>query len=554
MNALTVFAVTGWILAGLGTALILLGLFAKRIVVHTAPHCAKCKYPLADVPTTRKNNNQPTCPECGRVPTNHTENYTMRSKRWCIPLGILLFAAALLLPHTNSIRNAGWTSVLPISSQIDLWPNRDPKLRDRIFNAYAAGSLSKSQTTKLHAVLKETLINPNTQPVEANAITPYIRAQTTAPLFTEQDYAEALIQGDDRIKSSIIIFIRRNGIPQTHELRQARRAMTSEILGRNQTYAIEWLVECPSDDLEDAELIHDLVTSTDRMTASNTQDAFDRADALALKVLASTFTSENPKDRVQALRCFEEYISHARDPDLEPYALQIAHLINDPDPTARELAFELTQQLPASVSPILSNHLTTSTDPEFLDALLYCIQRMNSRPSQLLPDLAQLSATPNLPLITRLDAATTYLRLKYGTVHSDNLHNLFPAYDALIQALVNQDYTTNFLVGTDIKYHCHNWTATALSRYLINNNIARSDLESWFDNHPAVSALLTIWEPLTFDPDLMPDITPELQSEPIHRFHKTLINASKRHQRSYERVTDAADEALERYFPSEPSP
>lgn len=548
MNALSVFGITGWILAGLGSALIFLGFLARRIVIHTSPHCANCKYPLADVPS---DNIQTTCPECGRVPKNHTETYTMHSKRWCIPLGILFFAAALLLPHTNSIRTAGWTSVLPISSQIDLWPKGDPKLRERIFNAYAAGDLTKSQNTKLHTVLMQAFTDPQSSAPDAAALMDYLRhGMNGFSMFSETDCADGILNGSELVQKTIVTFISRQiySTPQTPELREARRSIIlSTTDDYNQRNAISWLITSPTDDPEDTQLIRDLIKSTDWDTAENTQDAYQRPDPLALDILSTTLTSETATARLQALNCSYEYLRRTRNPIPELHANRIAQLVSDPDPAVSKRAIELIEELPESAAPAIAEHLNASTDPEQLESLILNIRRMNSKPIQLLPHLAELAANPDI----RLDATDAYFRIHARAGTKDPPPDLFPAYDALIQALVNEDYTTNFLIGSDITYHCHSWTATALSRHLITNNIAPDQLNQWFATHPAVTALLTIWEPLTFDSDLMPDLTPQLQSHPVHRFHKTLINAANRHPRSYDDVTNAADQALELYFPNQ---
>lgn len=550
MNALSVFGITGWILAGLGSALILLGFIAKRIVVHTSPHCAKCKYPLADVPT---NNNQTTCPECGRVPKNHTETYTMRSNRWCIPLGILIFAAAFLLPHTNSIRKAGWTSILPISTQIDLWPKGDPRLRKRIYDAHTTGNLSPSQTTKLHTIFKQALVNPKAKPQDLAWIMHSLRAKKTlTPIFTEQDCAEALLHGSDILKSELLTYIDTNSIPKTQELRHARRVLASSsddsFTPSDATY---WLIRYPSEDHQDKQAIQNLIISEDRKFTRAIHYSFDQADPIALQAAANVLKSKNQIHRIEALKCIESFIRLYNNELPQDIPIKIAQCIEDPDPSVRKLAIELLNDLPESVDPYLVYRLTTITDPELLDSLIYQIIRMNRTPAALAPSLASISKNTTIPLPTRLAAANAYFRIRNRTVQPENM---WPAYDALIQALVTQDYTSNFLIGSDFKYQTHSWTATALSRHLITNNIAPTDLKAWFDAHPAVSALLTIWEPLTFDSDLMPDLSPELQSKPVHRFHKTLINASTRHPRSSELVTNAADQALELYFPSEPSP
>lgn len=554
MNALSIFGITGWILAGLGSTLILLGFLANRIVVHTAPHCAKCKYPLADVPSTSgKNNNQTTCPECGRVPKNHTETYTMRSKRWCIPLGILLFAAALLLPHTNSIRKAGWTSALPISTQIDLWPKGDPKLRKRIYDAHTTGNLSTSQTTKLHSILKQALANPKANPQDLASIMHYLRVKKTlTPIFTEQDCAEALLHGSDILKSELLTYIDTNSIPKTQELRNARRVLASS---SDDSFApsdaTNWLISYPSEDHQDKLAIQNLITSDGKEFTRDLHYSFDQADPIALQAAASVLESKNQLHRFEALKCIESYIRLYNNELPQDIPIKIAQCIEDPVPSVRKLAIELLNDLPESVDPYLADRLTKITDPDILDALIYQIIRRHDNTAPLASSLATISKNTTIPLTTRLAAANAYFRIRNRTVQPENM---WPAYEALIQTLVDEDYTTNFLFGQDIKYHCHNLTSTALSRYLINNNVAPHDLESWFDSHPAVSALLRIWKPLTFDSDLMPDLSPELQTDPIHRFNKTLINASQRHPRSYDNITNAADEALELYFPSEPSP
>ena len=467
----------------------------------------------------------------------------MHRRKWMVALGILIFIGALVLPEVPSMQRQGWTAALPMSMQIRMWSTEDNRLRSRIHDSYLNGSLSPSQTRALHSELSEALINPQTPPNLLSALVPYFRAGTRGkPIFNENDLEAALLDSSNLARRSILIFSRREGVPQSQGLRHARRIVAMDPADPiTQSNGIEWLLWAPSDDQEDRDAILALITDESRYTARNTQQAFDQADNYTLEITASLLDSDHAPTRSRALRCFEYYLRRSRNELPPEIALSIAKRIDDPDPSVRQIAIDLVDDLPESTVPFFDQRLRTITDPKMLESLIHKIIRMDPDPAGLTPALAEISRNKLLPLPARLDAADAYYRIRIRARVDGQPENMWPAYTALIGALVDEDYESNFLIGQNLQIHCNNWTATALSRRLISEGVEPEQLSDWFDAHPAVDALISIWTPLTIDP--------ELADDPVERYRHILLSASKKHQRSTDIVVKAAKNALGVHFP-----
>jgi len=545
MNGLSVYGLIGWVLAGVGVCFILVGVFARRIVIRSQPHCGGCGYPLSDVPMT---NGVVVCPECGRTPKNATECYTMRQKHWPIIVGLVLFVGSLGVPQIPTMRSGGWTAALPISIQIPMWPTGDNRLRSRIHDSYLDGSLSPSQTRALHSELSEVLSDPETPPNLLSALIPYFRDGTKGkPIFNEDDLEAALLESSNLARRSILIFSRREGIPQSQGLRHARRMVAMDPEDPiTQSKGIEWLLSAPSDDSEDRDAIVTLITDESRYTTRNTQQAFGEADHYTLEITASLLDSDHAPTRSRALRCFEYFLRRSRNELPDEIALRIAQGIDDPDPSVRRIAIDMVDDLPESTVPFFDQRLRAIADPEVLDLLIHKIIRMDPDPAGLTPALAHISRNTELELPIRLQAADAYTHINRRARVEKTSENLWPAYEVLVDSLIDEDYELTFLLGQNLTRYTNNWTITALARQIISEGVAPEELDQWFADHPGILTLLRIWESFAIESD-----TPQL---PVERYHHLLLVASKEHRYSVDLVTEAASDALGIHFPLDPIP
>ena len=545
MNGLSMYALSAWILAGVSVGFILVGVFARRIVIHSKPHCAGCGYPLTDLPTPKE---QIICPECGRSPQNQTEAYTMRKRRWPLALGILLFAGSLVLPQIPTMQSGGWTAALPLSVQIKIWQRGNKQLHDRIHSLYRNKELTDSQTKQLHTQLLKAFNDPNTPEPTLIAATGYFNftQPTSTSFLTESNFNTALQNGTQQTQSLLLTFAHRYTSPDTPKLRQTRRLRISDPDKSIRTAAIKWLIRAPSDDPEDERLIRSLIKDSDKSTFWYLRSEFDSAADRTLAITADLLKSDSPKTRSRALQCLDDRAKNRRYDLPDQIALSILALINDPNPTIQHNAIRLVEYLPESIIPNLDQRLRTLNDPDILDPLIHEIIRMDPDPAGLTPALAIISRNPELPLTIRLQAADAYTYIRARARVYDQPENLWPAYDALINTLAKDNYEPAFLLGESIRIYTNNWAATALSNKLLSQSIPPDQLSHWFTQHPGIIALLQIWESHNIEPDLSAD--------PVERYHQTLINANKKHKNSVDLITNAATHALQTHFPNDPIP
>lgn len=535
MSSISLYGISGWIIAGIGVCLIIIGIFARRIVIRTSPQCAKCGYPLVDVPIQ---NGSVVCPECGRSPVGATETYTMRWRRLPIALGIVLFLGALILPMVPTMRTQGWTAALPMSVQIRMWATGDNRLRQRVITAFRNDKIMGSKRELLRSKLMAAFNDPNTpKPIIESAIE-YLRYTFTKnELLDEQDLASIASDETSNVRWLYMRYTKQYTVPQTPEMQEIRRSLAWDTTNEPaQRSAIEWLLKSPSDDEEDLETIRRLIVETDKSKFWTVRSKFDDATGVAVEIAISLLSDESTVIRSRALYCLQD-IHHQKNNQLSDEAvIRILGLIVDP--VLSRQAMMMVQNLPLSAEPMIDELLRTMRDPEGLDLLMHGVRRRNPDPVGLTPALAAISRDEGHSLRTRLDAAEAYRIIRRRARVDDEPEEMWAVFDALVLALAQADFKASFAYGEKIPSYLNPWAAGAIARLMLGEGVEINEMGNWFTDRPGVVALLGVWEPQIDDP--------------VERF-RLAMTAIAGEERSYSSkvARDLATQAVAIYFPED---
>jgi hypothetical protein len=534
MSNISLYGVGGWIVAGIGVSLFLLGFFARRVVVRSEPQCAKCGYPLDDIPRTE---GVVICPECGREPKNPTETYTLRRRKGPMAIGAVLFVGALVLPTVPTMQRQGWAAALPMSVQIRMWATGDKRLRERVARAYRDKDLSDSQLDALRISVRQALRDPNTpMGVLADAVVPYIeRSSKKGGLLGDKDRVLALLDENLQARQLLLTVTIFQDTPESDQLRAVRRTLTGDRDKNIRTNAIRWLLSSPSEDEEDRQLIRELITQSDEESFRSLSWGFDRASPIAAQIAAELLSEDDPALRLRGIECVRTYFQRDHSKPAELDIELMLSMIDDPDPDIRQVAIRSVENLPLDAEPTIGKYLGSVREPEMLSKLIHHVIRRRPTPVGLMPALAEITRDEGHSLMTRLDAADAYVYVLYRAEPKMEPEELWEVYDALILALSNGDFEAAFGFGKNNQNDFNPWAVGAIGRLLLGEGIERDQLGEWFAGHPAVEALLGM---------LSPGI-----DEPVEAYRRLLIDTRDEEWYTPDRVRDSINRALETYFP-----
>ncbi len=538
MNTFLIYNITGWLLAGIGLSLILIGLFAKRIVIHKLPHCGGCGYPLNGVPETK---GAVICPECGRVPKNPAETYTMRRGKLFVIMGVILTAGSFVLPQIPAMRANGWQTAFPMSIQIRMWNSGDKRLRDRIYNKFRSGELQNSERDQLRTVVIKTLNDPNATGPELNSAVSFLYLTAgTPPLIEELDLAQAIINGSLESKKLYMQYVNSYPPPTSTELRNARRDATKDQDKFVRARAAGWLIRSPADDPEDLKAIRQLIIESDDSTFWYVRGEFDETTQEIVEIAVSLLDHEQTQIRKRALDCIGQYTSRGKYELSQQGSERVLALLDDPNTSISWAATLMTEDLPESAQPMIEELLLSTQDSKLFETLIHQIQRIDPDPVGLTPALAAISRNEGHSLRTRLKAVRAYQYIRSRAQVTDDPENLWPVYEALVKTLAQGDHETTLLYGSTMGTNFQPWVATAIGKLMLNEGVEEGNIGAWLTMHPGITALLRSWEHDT--------------QNPIEQYHRALIRASTKGANSVEMIRAAAIQIKTIHFPNDPNP
>jgi len=533
LSNISLYGVGGWIVAGIGVSLFLLGFFARRVVVRSEPQCAKCGYPLDDIPRTE---GVVICPECGREPKNPTETYTLRRRKGPMAIGAVLFVGALVLQTVPTMQRQGWAAALPMSVQIRMWATGDKRLRERVAEAFRNDTIHGAHRSRLRAVLLDAMGDPTTtKPIIDDAVEYLDYTFTKSQILDEQDLVQIIADETSRVGWLYMRYTSHYPAPLTGELAAIRRSLaldtTNEPAQRN---AIEWLIRAPVGAL-DLETIGQILMAEDSDIVWKMVIQFDHASKPVMDVVIEYLDHPDATVRARAMRCIQNYYRRVNTKPISVDWAPIFAIFNDADQSLRENSFLIIEDLPLAVEPLLDELLRSTTNPEALSLIIGEVIRRNPDPINLTPALAVISRDERHPLRIRLEAADAYGHVRRRARAEDEPEDIWSVYDAMILALRGGDFDAAFAFGQKNQPWVNSWAVGAIGRLLLGEGIERDQLGEWFAGHPALEALLGM---------LSPGI-----DEPVEAYRRLLIDTRDDEWYTPDRVRDSINRALETYFP-----
>jgi len=490
MNALNLYDLAGWALAVGGIALVLMGLFSRRIVVRKTRRCGGCGYELPE-------DEEPTairCSECGRVPRSGIELYTLRRWRMFLGLGLLACLSAVLVSRVPQIRVQGWASALPVSVQIRLWEAGDKRLRDRIENLYRNSRLSTAQQDLLRRQIRDAISDPNQTPTLLAETTSYFNAFGNNPiLLTERDLSTALQHGSANARSLLVTVRSWRSIPETPELLGTRRNLVDDPdrnLSRN---VWEWIIKSPGDEA-DLDLITEGLLSADRERHLDVRHALEKADPKVVDHLVSLAPAADERARGRLAGIYAELVRrYERSEPLNPevYRLVIED-IGSPNDQIRRGAWLSIEDFPQTTQADLEALYRAPHEDELTRSLLYGFRRMDEWAAALIPAVHSIAEDPTRSIEIRLDAhdACMYVRSRsrFGEVSSP-----MPIYiDALNQMDLRSDEGIMRL-GRQFTGIQNPALLAALAIVLDRGGIeSAAAADAWLAHRPALETLIKI--------------------------------------------------------------
>lgn len=436
MNALNLYDLASWTSGTLGIALLLMGLFARRIVVRKTPRCSRCGYELP----SDQHHSVIRCSECGRIPKNGGELYTLRRGRMLIVLGMMMCIGAVLVSRVPQIRVQGWASVLPVSVQIRLWEVGDNRLRVRIKNLHNGNRLSSGQRELLKRKIRDVLADPqSSQQLLPDTLEYYTSFGKKRGILDEADLSQALRTGSDGAVTLILIFHERYP-PQTAELFEARRSLLKRVgfSGSDKTW--EWIFREP--DLEqDFPIIRDAIINSTDEEYFLISGKIDKAIPQIFVRLVPLLEDASARTQLRVINALIAAVDNDQisdELDLVVFETLLSY-INSSDELIRQRARQGIEGMPPVAFDLLDALYRRSVNNELTRDLLYRFRRMDSWASALIPAVYSIAEDTSRSIAVRLDAhdACVYVqrRSRSGEVPSP-----LPIYiDALDQMDMRSD-------------------------------------------------------------------------------------------------------------------